>query len=133
MKPGATAQPDASNSVSPSRPGPISWITPPAIATSATRPGAPLPSTTVPPRMTMSAGIPASLRQLHEVPELADRRPGGRPSVHREHDPGDLRRPVTGQVQDGVRHVDRTAVPLQRLGQLDDRAHVVVRDPGRDL
>src|ERR1700752_5209134 len=57
MKPGATAQPEASSSRLPRRFGLISWITPPAIATSAARPGAPLPSKTVPPRMTSSAGI----------------------------------------------------------------------------
>ena len=44
MKPGVTAQPDASSSRSPLRFGPISAITPSVIATSATRPGAPLPS-----------------------------------------------------------------------------------------
>src|SRR5258705_9368921 len=61
MKPGATAQPDASSSRWPRSFGPISWITPPAIATSAARPGAPLPSKTVPPRITSSADIGFSL------------------------------------------------------------------------
>ena len=72
MKPGATAQPDASSSRSPRRFGPISRITPSAIATSAARPGAPLPSKTVPPRMTMSAGmwaLPLAIdHELEEVP-----------------------------------------------------------------
>src|SRR5688572_6144784 len=55
MNPGVTAQPDASSTRSPSRFEPISVIFPSAIATSAGLPGAPVPSTTVPPRMTMSA------------------------------------------------------------------------------
>ena len=62
MKPGATAQPDASNSIVPSSPTPISSITPPETATSATRPGSPLPSKTVPPRITTSAGMRVLLR-----------------------------------------------------------------------
>src|SRR5262245_58126988 len=57
MKPGATAQPVASSSRSPRSPGAILRITPPAIATSAARPGAPLPSNPVPPRITISADM----------------------------------------------------------------------------
>src|SRR3989442_15675783 len=74
MKPGVTAQPDASNSRSPRRFGPISRIAPFSMATSAARPGAPLPSKTVPPRTTMSAGIGGSfsavLRVDHEFQEV---------------------------------------------------------------
>src|SRR5438105_12295505 len=54
MNPGVTAQPDASSSCLPWRLGPISVMTPSAMATSARRPGSPLPSKTVPPRMTRS-------------------------------------------------------------------------------
>src|SRR5579864_122574 len=61
MKPGATAQPDASSSCVPCRLEPMSPITPSTIATSATRPGAPVPSKTVPPRMTTSADMPGLL------------------------------------------------------------------------
>src|SRR5438874_1366896 len=107
MNPGATMQPDASNSVPPCTFGAISWITPSEIATSATCPGAPPPSTTVPPRMTMSVGIPFSLLDPDKVPELRDRRPRGRPAVDGDHDPRDLRRPVTREVQRRVRHVFR--------------------------
>src|SRR5262245_55704370 len=73
MNPGATTHPDASSSSSPLRLGAISRTTPPAIATSATRPGAPLPSTTVPPRMTVSAAIGAPVRVDHELEEVAVR------------------------------------------------------------
>src|SRR6476620_9634887 len=131
MNPGATTQPDASSSWSPRRFGPISRITPSERATSATRPGAPLPSTTVPPRMTRS-GITVSL-QLHEVAELAHRRPGRGPTVDGQHDTGDLRGAVARQVEHRVGDVDRVAVPLERLGQLDHRAHVVVADRGGDV
>src|SRR5947207_14874911 len=119
MKPGATAQPDASSSRSPTRFCPISWITPSAIATSATRPGAPLPSTTAPPRMTMSAGIPTSL-QSHELPQLVARGPGDRPAVHGHDDPGDLRRALAGQEEDRVRDVFGRSVALERLRETDD-------------
>src|SRR5439155_22104563 len=71
MKPGVTAQPDASSSRSPRRFGAISRMTPSAIATSAARPGAPVPSKTVPPRITMSAGIGAFLSVDHELEEVA--------------------------------------------------------------
>src|SRR5437870_4666784 len=64
MNPGVTAQPDASSSRSPRRLGAISVMTPSEMATSALRPAAPLPSKTVPPRMTRSAVIG---HELHEV------------------------------------------------------------------
>src|SRR5215212_6468798 len=64
MNPGATTQPVASSSSSPRRFGPISVMTAPVIATSVRTPGAPLPSTTVPPRMTMSA----IAHELQEIP-----------------------------------------------------------------
>src|SRR5262245_50716646 len=66
MKPGVTAQPDASISRAPRRFAPISLMTPPSIATSVTRPGAPVPSYTVPPLMTTSAID-------HELQEVAIR------------------------------------------------------------
>src|SRR5437879_1874087 len=64
MNPGATAQPDASSSRLPRRVGPISAITPSAMVTSAARPGPPVPSKTVPPRMTRSAAIDHELEQV---------------------------------------------------------------------
>ena len=60
MKPGVTTHPDASSSRSPCSAVPISEMRPPVMATSARRPGAPVPSTTVPPRITMSAAIGSS-------------------------------------------------------------------------
>jgi hypothetical protein len=64
MKPGATAHPDASTSTVPSSFGPISSINPRVMATSAIRPGSPVPSKTVPPRITRSADIsPAPLHR----------------------------------------------------------------------
>ena len=44
MKPGATAQPEASSSRAPVRWGPIASMTPPVMATSARWPGPPVPS-----------------------------------------------------------------------------------------
>src|SRR5665213_2215329 len=71
MKPGVTAQPDASSTRSPERPAPMPTITPSEIARSATRPGAPVPSTTVPPRMTISALICGSLSRIdHELEQV---------------------------------------------------------------
>src|SRR5450631_3078604 len=71
MKPGVTAQPEASTTRAPSRLVPIWVITPSAIATSAARPGAPLPSNTVPPRTTMSAGIRTLLSAVdHELQKV---------------------------------------------------------------
>src|SRR5438094_124655 len=51
MKPGDTTAPLASSSRSPPRFGPISAMWPSSITTSARRPGAPVPSTTLPPRI----------------------------------------------------------------------------------
>src|SRR5262249_21010826 len=82
MKPGATAHPDASSSRSPRRFGPISTIAPPAIATSAARPGAPLPSTTVPPRMTISADMRSSLSAIGGVDHDLEQVPVRIPHVH---------------------------------------------------
>ena len=59
---------------------PISAITPSAIATSATRPGAPLPSKTVPPRMTMSAGMSGS--SLSRIDHELEQVPVGVAHVH---------------------------------------------------
>src|SRR5947199_2866904 len=64
MKPGATAHPDASSSRSPPRSGPTSVITPLEMATSALCPGPPVPSNTVPPRMTSSAAIDDELQEV---------------------------------------------------------------------
>src|SRR5919201_2274848 len=55
MKPGATTCPPASRVRLPSRLSPTALMRSPVTATSARRPGAPLPSSTVPPRMTRSA------------------------------------------------------------------------------
>src|SRR5580700_5828287 len=65
-KPGLTTWPDASNSRAPDRPGPIPLIRPPVTATSASRPGPPVPSITVPPRMTMSALMHLSSQPPYE-------------------------------------------------------------------
>src|SRR6266516_6860406 len=64
MKPGVTAQPEASNSRSPRRFGPIAVIRPDEIAKSARRPALPVPSSTVPPRMTRSAAIGDELQEV---------------------------------------------------------------------
>src|SRR5215831_9798177 len=82
MKPGATTQSEASSSRSPRRSGRISVTTPPAIATSAARPGAPLPSTTVPPRMTMSAGTRPALLILGRIDHELEQVPVRVPHVH---------------------------------------------------
>src|SRR5215211_3895207 len=119
MKPGVTAQPDASSSRSPRRFGPISWITPSAIATSAARPGVPLPSKTVPPRITTSAIATTSEHDLH----LIRRRAGDRPPVDRNHDPGDLRGTVACEEQRRVRDVFGGPVTLQRLREPDHGLH----------
>ena len=60
MKPGVTTHPDASSSRPPSRPVPIPESRPSVTATSAARPEVPVPSITVPPRITMSAAIDSS-------------------------------------------------------------------------
>src|ERR1700677_299962 len=133
MKPGATTQPEASSSRAPCRSGPISSILPAVMATSARRPGPPLPSITVPPRMAISAGISTSVAPRQQELGLIDRRSGGGSTVHRDDDPGDLGGSLTGQEQDGVGHVDGSALALQRLGQLDDPAEVVVGDAGGDV
>src|SRR5262245_4905008 len=57
MKPGATTQPSASSVSPPVKPSPISTIRSFSRATSARTPGAPVPSTTVPPRITIRAVI----------------------------------------------------------------------------
>src|SRR5947209_12836382 len=56
-KPGATIAPDASSSRAPRRSRPISVMRPSSTATSARYAGAPVPSTTVPPRIARSAVI----------------------------------------------------------------------------
>src|SRR5437660_8940305 len=82
MKPGVTAQPDASSSCSPRRFGPISRITPPSMATSAGWPGAPPPSKTVPPLTTMSAGIWTSFSTLGWIDHEFQKVPVGVAHVH---------------------------------------------------
>ncbi len=57
MKPGATIWPEASSSCVPRNPGPTAEILPPVTATSALRRGPPVPSTSVPPLITMSPSI----------------------------------------------------------------------------
>src|ERR1700722_17446084 len=133
MNPGATTQPEASSSRSPCRFWPTSSITPAEMATSATRPEVPVPSMTVPPRMTMSAGISTSLTLGHEELCLLDRRSGCGSAVNRDDDAGDLRRPLAGQEEDGVGDVSRSALTLERLRESDDGAEVVVGDAGADM
>ena len=87
----------------------------PAIATSATRPGAPLPSKTVPPRMTRSVIV------RHELLDRARRRTRGRAAVDRQHDPRDLRGPVAREVENGFGDVARRSHPLQRLHRAHDQ------------
>src|SRR5216683_6525815 len=70
MKPGATIKPLASivRAASPARLGPIAAIRSPSSATSATTPGAPLPSTTVPFLMRSDQGmLGRSLQDLHRL------------------------------------------------------------------
>src|ERR1700722_10582679 len=87
MNPGATAQPVASSSCGPRRLEPISSITPPLTAMSADRPGAPLPSKTVPPRMTTSADMLSLLGVGDELQQVAvriahvDAQAGGLPTA----------------------------------------------------
>src|SRR5580704_16533519 len=133
MNPGATTQPEASSSRSPCRSGPISWISPAVIATSATRPGPPLPSTTVPPRIARSAGISTSVVPRHEELCLVDRGSGGGSTVHGNDDSCDVRRALAGQEDHDVGDVGRRTLALKRLRELNDRAEVVLRDPGRDV
>src|SRR6266446_7299299 len=77
MKPGQTQSPDASTSRPPRPPtAPTALIRPARTATSATRRGAPLPSITVPPRITRSI-IPMS-------PRRDEYRPARTPVYHAE-------------------------------------------------
>src|SRR5262245_1214163 len=122
MKPGVTAQPDASSSRAASpRFVPIALITPSVIATSATRPGAPVPSNTVPPRTTISAAITV-LRIHHELEQVAV----GIAHVDAR------RRPAARTLARDRPFLDRGADPveprLQRLrGAVPDEAQVATR------
>src|SRR6266540_482187 len=69
MNPGATTCPVPSRVRSPSRPSPISVMRSPVTATSAFRPGAPEPSTTVPPRMIRSALMVSALSTGQVCPD----------------------------------------------------------------
>src|SRR4051812_2962360 len=131
MKPGATTQPPASSSSSPRSFGPISRMTPSEIATSASRPGVPLPSTTVPPRITRSAiGTPLAC----EVAIAPAGSPGGGSAVDREHDPGDLGGAIAGEVQRGVGDVARRSHALEGLhGPHDGRLVERRVDGGGDV
>src|SRR5262245_41047623 len=130
MNPGVTAHPLASSSRPPRSPGPISRITPSTIRTSASNPDAPVPSTTVPPRTTISAVISAPLDVAH--PD--GRRSGGGAAVDRQDHAGDLRRTVAREEHDRAGHVVGTAGALERLHPADDLADVVVRvDVGGDV
>src|SRR5262245_6205479 len=62
MKPGATRRPEASISRAPVTRGPISVMRPSEMPTSARRAGAPLPSTSVPPRTAISCPMAPPLR-----------------------------------------------------------------------
>src|SRR5262245_46784708 len=105
MKPGATNAPPASTTVSPSgaSPGASSTITPSRTRTSASRAGAPVPSTTVPPRTKRfpdtGRGVPVMGETLTGFGE------------------GHLRRPeatteVAGQGPSERRRVDQQAVEV---------------------
>src|SRR5262247_629680 len=118
MKPGATTQPVASSSSSPRRFGRISLMTPSEIATSAMRPSAPLPSNTVPPRITQSADITTPGQQLLQ---RARRGTGGGAAVDRQHDASDLRGTLARQVQHGVGHVAWRSYALERLQGTHER------------
>src|SRR5262245_46624206 len=122
MNPGATTAPDASSSRSASTDGPIATTRPPETPTSARTPGAPVPSTTVPPRMASSAVMTRSC--LEEQLGLLRRRPGGGAPVDRQDDPGQVRGLVAGQVDDGVGGVVGLAVALQRRHVPGDRPDV---------
>src|ERR1700681_3657499 len=65
MNPGATTWPEASSSRSPRRPFPTPTMRPSATATSAARAGAPEPSISEPPRITMSPSTAASSHRPH--------------------------------------------------------------------
>src|SRR5262245_10480888 len=92
MKPGATISPAASMTRAASAPGrsPTSRIRSPSTATSARRAGAPVPSTTVPPRTSTSSMVD---------PPHACRRRGGKASALR---PEIERHPILAPIQDGV-------------------------------
>ena len=64
---------------------PMSVITPSVMATSAVRPGAPVPSTTVPPRITMSAVMGLRRRRGAQLPSPACRGTPSRRSHLRRH------------------------------------------------
>ena len=67
----------------------------------------------------MSAGISTSLAPLGTRSlRLLDRRSGRGPAVNRDDDPGDLRRPLAGQEEDGVGDVGRSALALERLASV---------------
>src|SRR5207244_4442362 len=67
MNPGATSCPPASSSRLPRRPGPTSAMWPSLMATAGSNGGAPVPSTTRPPRMTRSAAMARRLRRRMRV------------------------------------------------------------------
>src|SRR6476646_7967428 len=78
-KPGVTSMPSASISRRPRvSTRPSSTIRPPSTATSAVRAGAPVPSTTVPPRITSSCmDVPSSLESVDLVAEPREHRADG--------------------------------------------------------
>src|SRR3954464_13472618 len=117
MKPGVTAQPDASSTRSPCRPGPIAVITPSAMATSSRRPAAPVPSYTVPPRMTRSATM------AHDQLRLGEWCTGGGATVDGQDGATDLRGTIAGEIEHGLGHVVWHPLARQRLRVLDDRVH----------
>src|SRR5436190_6347893 len=86
MKPGATMFPPASSARRPSSPSPMSETTPSVSAISAVRAGAPVPSTTEPPRITMSAGMgPPSGRKGATLRIQHARRPAHRATTRQPH------------------------------------------------
>src|SRR5262245_22598070 len=90
MKPGVTVRPAASitRSAAPARPGSTATTRSPSTATSAARAGAPLPSTTVPPRSSRDqatsgfldghrrhpVALPDAVDVLHPLHDLAEHR-----------------------------------------------------------
>ena len=80
-------------------------------------------------------GAPALRRpqRRHDQLRLRVGRPRRGPAVDRQHDAGHLRRTVAGEPDDGVGHVLRLRLPLQRLHVAQHRPHLVGRDARADV
>src|SRR4051794_35540854 len=138
MKPGATTQSPASRTRSPSRFGPISLTRPPAMPTSARTPGAPVPSYTVPPLITVSFAIAPLPENMALMSVWDQRRSGfeggtgcrGGPRSHRRR--GDERLRLLAEQP--ARHPVALVRPHQHRREHDQRAeerdgHVEGDDP----